>query len=176
MSPLFQKETAHERRAPACYLSHRDLPPRVVHAVLPLLQRHLTHTLDLFAQLKQAHWSVREPQFIALHEMFDRMAEKMEDASDEIAERTAALGGHPDGRVQTTARDTTLYEYPLAARQGMDHLRALAGSVAMRAHALRGDIDAATAAGDPDTADLSTGLSRQADKRLWFIEAHLETE
>jgi starvation-inducible DNA-binding protein len=156
------------------YLSRRDLHENVSRAVLPILQKHLTNTLDLFAQMKQAHWTVRGPSFIALHELFDRLAEEIEDASDEIAERMAALGGHPDGRVRATARDTALYEYPAAAVHGTDHLRALAGSLAIHAKGLRADIDATAALGDADSADLLTQLSRQTDKQLWFIEAHLD--
>ena len=34
-------------------------------------------------------------------------------------------------------------------------------------------IDEATRLGDADTADLFTGISRENDKYLWFLEAHL---
>ena len=30
--------------------------------------------------------------------------------------------------------------------------------------------------GDADTADLFTGLSRETDKYLWFLEAHLHAQ
>jgi starvation-inducible DNA-binding protein len=38
---------------------------------------------------------------------------------------------------------------------------------------VREAIDKTGALGDADTADLSTGISRDIDKRLWLIEAHL---
>jgi starvation-inducible DNA-binding protein len=38
----------------------------------------------------------------------------------------------------------------------------------------RAAIDVADEAGDRDTADLFTGVSRQIDKDLWFVEAHLQ--
>ncbi len=37
----------------------------------------------------------------------------------------------------------------------------------------RAGIEAAARLGDADTSDLFTGLSREADKYLWFLEAHL---
>jgi starvation-inducible DNA-binding protein len=39
---------------------------------------------------------------------------------------------------------------------------------------VRAGIDAAAQAGDQDTADLFTEVSRSVDKYLWFVEAHAE--
>ena len=39
---------------------------------------------------------------------------------------------------------------------------------------MRGAIDATAELGDADTADLFTQLSREIDKYLWFLEAHLQ--
>jgi starvation-inducible DNA-binding protein len=38
---------------------------------------------------------------------------------------------------------------------------------------VRAGIAATDEAGDADTADLLTGLSRALDKALWMLEAHL---
>jgi starvation-inducible DNA-binding protein len=40
--------------------------------------------------------------------------------------------------------------------------------------AVRAAIDDADKLGDADTADLFTGISRDVDKYLWFLEAHLQ--
>ena len=56
-----------------------------------LLNRHLAAAIDLHAQVKQAHWNVRGPAFIAIHELFDKVADAVEGYSDTIAERAAAL-------------------------------------------------------------------------------------
>ena len=37
-------------------------------------------------------------------------------------------------------------------------------------------IDEAAKAGDADTSDLFTGISRGADKSLWLLEAHLQAD
>lgn len=42
------------------------------------------------------------------------------------------------------------------------------------AAATRSAIDAANELGDANTADLFTQLSRELDKSLWLLEAHLQ--
>ena len=69
-----------------------------------LLGTGLIHALDLERQAKQAHWNVKGPNFRALHELFDEVAQQAEDASDLLAERMVSLGGSPDGRVATINR------------------------------------------------------------------------
>ena len=48
--------------------------------------------------VKQAHWNVKGPSFIALHELFDKVNEAVEDYVDDIAEQgscsSAAWPGH----------------------------------------------------------------------------------
>jgi starvation-inducible DNA-binding protein len=41
---------------------------------------------------------------------------------------------------------------------------------------VRKGIDAAHRAGDEDTADLFTEISRGTDQWLWFVEAHLQAD
>jgi Ferritin-like domain len=42
-----------------------------------LLNRRLASAVDLQMQMKQAHWNVKGPGFIGLHELFDKVAEVM---------------------------------------------------------------------------------------------------
>ena len=49
----------------------------------------------------------------------------------------------------------------------------LADRYAALAKTTREAIDTADKAEDADTADLFTGISRELDKQLWFLEAHL---
>jgi DNA-binding ferritin-like protein (oxidative damage protectant) len=155
------------------YISRLDLHESVRKEAAALLQARLSDALDLEAQAKQAHWNVKGPHFLQLHHLFDSVHTEVEGFVDLIAERITTLGHVADGRVQTTAARTSLYEYPLPAVDGTDHLKALAGTLGQFGARVRADIDAATAAGDADTADLFTQISRETDKQLWFVEAHL---
>jgi starvation-inducible DNA-binding protein len=139
-----------------------------------LLNRHLAMAIDLYAQTKQAHWNVKGPNFIALHELFDKLAEEVEEFIDTIAERVTALGGTAEGTIQVATERTALPRYPLQITEGKAHLEALSGSYAAFANSVRKAIDESNTIGDADTADLFTGISREADKQLWFLEAHLQ--
>src|SRR4249920_1934020 len=69
-------------------------------AMIDLLNRQLADVLDLGLQAKQAHWNVKGPNFIGLHELFDKVAEELEEFSDDIAERAVELGGVALGTIQ----------------------------------------------------------------------------
>ncbi|MBB3357932.1 MULTISPECIES: DNA starvation/stationary phase protection protein Dps [unclassified Novosphingobium] len=155
------------------YETSIDLSAHVRKASVALLQARLSDALDLEAQAKQAHWNVRGRHFLQLHGLFDAVHGQVEEFVDLLAERITTLGHVADGRVQTTAGATTLYEYPLAAHGGDAHIRALAASLALFGKAVRAAIDSAAAEGDATTADLFTQISRESDKQLWLLEAHL---
>jgi starvation-inducible DNA-binding protein len=139
-----------------------------------LLNKHLAAAIDLHAQLKQAHWNVRGPSFIAIHELFDRVSTEVENYSDMIAERAGGLGGTADGTIQVAVAHSFLIPYPLGVADEMQHLFAVSGALAGFGESVREAIDHATDFGDATTADLFTEISRGVDQQLWFVESHLE--
>lgn len=156
------------------YSSRIDLSEHVRKQACGLLQARLSDALDLEAQVKQAHWNVKGPHFLQLHQLFDAVHDEIEQFVDLLAERITTLGHVADGRVPTTAAATTLYGYPLEATGGEAHLKALSASLGAFGKAVREAIDQAGVIGDADTADLFTQVSRETDKQLWFLEAHLQ--
>ena len=82
-------------------------------------------------------------------------------------------GGAPAGTSQAVSGGTKLAAYPADIFDAKAHLTALAERFAAYGKLAREAINVADEAGDKDTADLFTGVSRQIDKDLWFIEAHL---
>lgn len=140
------------------------------------MNSHLAAAIDLHAQVKQAHWNVRGAQFVALHLLFDGIADEAEGWSDLLAERTGALGGVAEGTVQVAAKESYLEPYPLKIATGKAHVHALSAALATFADKTRKAIDEANDFKDPNTADLFTEISRSADQALWKVESHNEPE
>jgi starvation-inducible DNA-binding protein len=149
-----------------------DLPQKIRSKVVAILGDRLADATDLMLQGKQAHWNVKGPSFIALHELFDKVVESAEEWVDLIAERIVQLGGQAEGTVQATAARTSLPEYPLTIVSGKDHVEALSSALAALGKKVRSPIDKTDKLGDKDTADVFTEISRDVDKYLWFVEAH----
>ena len=150
-----------------------DLRAKLRDSMTELLNRQLADTVDLYTQVKQAHWNVKGPHFIALHELFDKLAEDMEEPVDDIAERITALGGVARGSARVAAKESRLPEFPNARVDGLQALALLADRYAALGASTRAAIETAGKEGDADTSDLFTGISRGLDKALWFLEAHL---
>jgi starvation-inducible DNA-binding protein len=153
-----------------------DLPLGTRTKVVKLLNERLADAIDLGTQSKHAHWNVKGPNFIALHELFDKVAESVEDHIDTIAERATALGGTAHGTLAAVARATSLKPYPQDITEGTAHLKALSAVLAAFGAKVRAAIEESDRLGDADTADLFTGISREVDKQLWFLEAHLHAK
>lgn len=158
------------------YDTRNDLPASVRTPMVNLLNNRLADAIDLGTQAKQAHWNVKGPNFIALHELFDRIAEHIEEHVDTLAERITALGGTANGTIAVVSRTSTLTPYPTEITEGVQHVDALSSAVASFGAKVRKGIDEAAKAGDADTSDLFTGISREIDKDLWFLEAHLHAK
>lgn len=157
------------------YETENDLPRAAREELNGLINQRLADVVDLQMQLKQAHWNVKGPHFIGLHELFDQIAEEVENYVDMIAERIVQLGGIAEGTVRVTATRSRLAEYPLAIGDGAAHVEAVARALSTFGREARGSIDEADTLGDADTADLFTEISRGIDKWLWFVEAHSQS-
>ncbi|MBL9166157.1 MAG: DNA starvation/stationary phase protection protein Dps [Verrucomicrobiales bacterium] len=155
--------------------TRNDLSEMIRREMIDLLNQNLADVLDFGLQSKQAHWNVKGPHFIALHELFDQIAEEVEKFSDDIAERAVALGGSARGTVQIIATHSRLPMYPVNAISGKAHIEALSRGLATVGAAVRAATETASKAGDADTADLFTGISRGVDKLLWMVEAHVQS-
>lgn len=151
-----------------------DLKSNAKQASIDLLNARLADTIDLALITKQAHWNLKGPRFIAIHEMLDTFRGQIDVWTDTIAERAVQLGGTAVGTSQEVAKRTTAKPYPTDIYKIDDHLRALIEAYSKVANNTRKAIDEADDAGDADTADIFTEASRGLDKALWFLEAHVQ--
>lgn len=154
--------------------THIDLPATTRNDIIAMLEARLVDAIDLALQAKLAHWNVRGPHFIALHDFFDKVEEQIQEQVDILAERIGQLGGIVRATVQDVAKSTSLAEFNTGLHAHDEILETLVKAMATYTNNTRKNIDSAAEKGDSVTADIFTGLSREADKYLWFLESHLK--
>src|SRR6267378_6070589 len=164
--------TAKLAAAPKMYETENDISQERRSELNTLMNQRLADAVDLQMQMKQAHWNVKGPHFIGLHELFDQIDEAVESYVDLIAERIVQLGGIAEGTVRVAAERSRLEEYPLTIADGHDHVEAVSRALSTFGHEARNTIEQADELEDADTADIFTEISRGIDKWLWFVEAH----
>lgn len=141
---------------------------------IDVLSARLADATAMLLALKQAHWNVKGPNFIAIHELFDGVYERLEPHIDTMAERIKQLDGTANGTAEHVAQASTLKAYPLDLTSETDHIKAVADRLRDLGGKVREGIDQTDEAGEADAADILTAMSRDIDKDLWFIESHLE--
>lgn len=155
---------------PEHYVSNLDKDARTTS--INLLKPALAAAIDLQLAIKQAHWTIKGPSFIGLHELLDEVAGRAYEHSDTIAERIVILGGQTHGTTQKIVENTFLDPYPADITEQSDHVEALTNRFMAFGGMCRDGIAKAGDNGDEDTADLFTEISRNVDKDAWFIGAH----
>ena len=151
---------------------HNTLSEDIRTRTVELLNRRLAAAIDLHSRLKQAHWNVWRPTFIAVHPLSDKVAGEGENYSDLIAERAAGLRGIADGAVRSRRSALSSSPIPRASRtKTIRHSRSLRRSGRLGSRpATRSDsprtIDCT------DMADLFTEMLRGVDHQVWFVESH----
>lgn len=134
------------------------------------LQDTLVELIDLSLQAKQAHWNVVGPNFKPLHEQFDEFTAEYRGWDDDVAERLAAIGVAPDGRVSTVSATTPLDQLP----DGPLEDRGLVALVEERVTSVADRVrDRMEQLGEHDlvSQDLLIGVVHGLEKQLWMLRA-----
>src|SRR5882762_2959783 len=166
--------TKNTMDAPKMYETENDISQERRSELNTLMNQRLADAVDLQMQMEQAHWNVKGPHFIGLHELFDQIDEAVESYVDLIAERIVQLGGIAEGTVRVAADRSRLQEYPLVIADGRAHVEAVSTALSTFGREARATINQANELDDADTADIFTEISRGIDKWLWFVEAHTQ--
>jgi starvation-inducible DNA-binding protein len=93
--------TGKSPRTTKMYETENDISQKRRLELNALMNQRLADAVDLQLQMKQAHWNVKGPHFIGLHELFDQIDEAVEAYVDLIAERVVQLGGIAEGICDT---------------------------------------------------------------------------
>lgn len=158
---------------PTRFTNHVSLPEEAKTQLVDTLNTMLATTSDLRSQVKQAHWNVKGPQFVARHELFDNLAAKLLDYADVIAERAATLGGYATGTVRQSAKHSKLPEYDVRAVDGKHHIRELVDRYSEYTRLIRDAVNEAEKMDDPATEDVYTEILRGTELDMWFLESHI---
>lgn len=151
-----------------------DLNLNIRQELIGVLNTQLADTFNMFSFMKHAHWNVKGQQFIALHKLFDEIAVGLLAHVDEIAERATALGGMALGTTRIVSESSQLEAYPLTVVDSIEIVLVLANRMAQLAANIRRAAKRAEQLEDMDTNDLFIQVSRDLDKWLWFLEAHIQ--
>ncbi len=129
-------------------------------------------TIDLYSQVKQAHWNIKGPHFVSRHELFDRLADRLRTYGDTLAERVSMLGGYAAGTIRMAATSSILPEYDTRAVDGRAHIHCLAERYQTLTERVRNDIRTMAEIGEPASEDLLVTMLRGLEEDLWFLESH----
>jgi len=158
------------------FKTKQSLPIETRTKMAALLNEGLASTVHLGLQAKQCHWNVKGPLFFQLHELFDKVYDEAAEWADVIAERVVQLGVLADSRLEVLQKNTKLPTHPADLHKDTQVADAFAKSLAALSEMLRHSVGHAEEAGDAATADLFTEVLRGADKMLWFVESHLQSD
>jgi starvation-inducible DNA-binding protein len=132
------------------------------------LQHLLPQLVASALDVKQAHWNVTGPGFLALHDLTDELAARLLAWSDRIAERILALGLHADARATTVAHAAV--EFPLGRLSDAEVIGELVGRIdalVRDAKRVLGQLAATDPVGEQIVLDVIEGL--EADR--WKLSA-----
>lgn len=146
------------------------LPGEQQAKLIELLNRRLADAIDLQLQSRQAYWNVKGPNFMALRELFDKVAKGVEEYASLIAERIVQLGGKAEGTARAVAGRSSLDGYMLATADGNSHIEVLSTTLTDFGRHTRYASVQATELKDADTSDIFTEIARGIDKWVWFVE------
>lgn len=147
-----------------------DVRDTICKALLPVL----TDGIDLFTQIKVAHWNIKGAQFAALHPLFDQFATDLQTQNDDLAERILTLGGLAVGTARHVAARSRLPDYPQDVTKDMEHVKLLAERIGAYLVGVRAAREVAMEHKDDDTVDVLTGIVKLFEKHAWFLHASLE--
>ena len=149
------------------------LPEKARKAICEALRAVLTDGLDLYTQIKVAHWNIKGPHFTALHPLFDTFATDQAANNDAVAERVLTLGMLAVGTARHVAKKSRLPDYPQETTKDLEHVALLADRIGAHLAGMRAAREVAKKHDDEDMFDLLTGMVEQFEKHAWFLHATL---
>lgn len=134
----------------------------------------LAALVDLAQGARVAHWSVRGPNFSALHALFGGLYDAASEQADAVAEHMAMLGATPDVTTEATAEESPLDAFPRGETDGMALCALLRDRCAGAVKAAQESARIPDAVEDIATVDVLVDVQRALAKFGWMLGAHLD--
>lgn len=134
------------------------------------LQATLVELIDLTLLAKQAHWNVVGQHFRSVHLELDEIVDTGRLAADQVAERIATIGSHPDGRAVTIAATSKLPAFAAGRVTAAEVVEAVGATIDEITGRIRGRIGR-LADPDPISQDIIIGIGDQLEKHAWMLRA-----
>lgn len=141
--------------------------------IVRALQPVQTGSLELFLQLKSAHWNVRGSAFGSVHEILEAASQRVLGFADDVAERMAVLGGEPLASARKLAAVPQLADVPVGVRQQDEVIKVTCDRIAFFSNLVRDCIDTIERNDDPVSADCCIRALSELEKSMWKLESHL---
>ena len=150
------------------------IPENHLQPLATMLNTLLADEYVLYTKTRNYHWNVTGQSFMELHKLFEAQYEQLDEAIDDIAERSRALGHYALGSLKQFLAITRLVEDESAVGS-KQMLQNLLNDHETLIRILRNDIAvSADQYKDVGTSDFLTGLMEQHEKTAWFIRSYLQ--
>jgi starvation-inducible DNA-binding protein len=137
------------------------------------LGHRVSDGVDLYTQVKMAHWNVRGPLFSSLHELFDRLGRALVEHNDALAERIATLGGAVEATARQVAGRSRLADLPADVRDGLTYVRILAERIETYLDGAAESLRLCDEESDRVSADELSDVMGSLEKHGWMLRATL---
>ena len=143
-------------------------------AMAEALRPVLAALVDLAQGARVAHWSVRGPNFSALHTLFGGLYDAASAQADAVAEHMAMLGATPDMTTEATAEESPLEAFPRGETDGMKLCALLRDRCAGTIEAAQEAASVPAGAAGIATVDVIVDAQRAVAKFGWMLGAHID--
>ncbi|WP_338080087.1 DNA starvation/stationary phase protection protein [Antrihabitans stalactiti] len=134
------------------------------------LRRTVVDLIGLSLIAKHIHWNVVGPNFRSVHLDLDELVAVAREFTDKAAERAAAIGVNPDGRVGAVANTVGDEGHDAEWQQDSEVIATIVDHLAAVIERLRERITV-TESADPVTHDLLIDITAQLEKLHWMWQA-----
>ncbi|BDZ63144.1 Dps family protein [Agromyces mangrovi Wang et al. 2018] len=149
--------------------------PDVAAGVAQFLTPVVHQLVALAVNGKQAHWHVRGPNFIAVHELLDDVVAHAQAWSDLAAERVVALGLPIDARLATVAEKSGAVNPKAGFQQAEPTIEQVVAQIDLAIEKVNAAVDGLD---DLDLAsqDIAIEIRQGLDKDRWFLFSHISVD